>query len=183
MKFVCLSPGIFLYRGPFIFYEVGGASATRESPFKNCMTSLSLPVFFTYPSFLWSSNFLGWLPAPTKNNPLPDFSFFHILCYSLLHVIVLGMKTIFTFRTEYRELFIRKLKSKEREVNFGSPIHSSPGAMSWHFSVLVGQLWEDSSAASNVFQLPLLTHSCCSSIAALARGGLSICLVLEHVAF
>ena len=28
-----------------------------------------------------------------------------------------------------------------------------------------------------------LSHSCCSSNAALARGGLSICLVLEHVTF
>lgn len=98
------------------------------------------------PPLPWSSNFLGWLPpsAPTKKNPLPDFSFFHILCYSLLHVIVLGMKTIFTFRTEYRELFIRKLKSKEREVNFGSPSHSSPGACGiWHVLHLNRRLMQE----------------------------------------
>ena len=56
--------------------------------------------------------------------------------------------------------------------------------MSWHFSVLVAQLWEDSFAASmNVFQLSLVNHSCCSSNAASARGGLSTCLVLEDVSF
>ena len=55
--------------------------------------------------------------------------------------------------------------------------------MSWHFSVLVGQLLEYSSAAGmNVLQLPLLSHSCCFSNAASARGGSSTCLVLEHVA-
>ena len=58
--------------------------------------------------------------------------------------------------------------------------------MSWRFSVLVDQLqiWEDSSAANmNVLQLPLLSHSRCSSNAASARGVLSTCLVLEYVAF
>ena len=33
---------------------------------------------------------------------------------------------------------------------------------------------------SNVLQLPLLPNCCCSLNVALARGGLSICLVLEH---
>ena len=41
--------------------------------------------------------------------------------------------------------------------------------------MLVGQLLEDSFAASNVLQLPLLSHSRCPSNAALARGGLSVC--------
>ena len=36
---------------------------------------------------------------------------------------------------------------------------------------------------SNVLQLPLLCHSCCSSNAASARGGSSICLILEHAVF
>ena len=41
--------------------------------------------------------------------------------------------------------------------------------MSWHFSVLVDHIWDDSSAAStNVLQLPLLSHSYCFSNAALA---------------
>ena len=34
-----------------------------------------------------------------------------------------------------------------------------------------------------VLQLPLLSHSCCSSNAASARGGLSSCFALEHIAF
>ena len=37
------------YKGPFIFYEGGGAGGIREAPFKNCMTPLSLPIFFTWP--------------------------------------------------------------------------------------------------------------------------------------
>ena len=48
--------------------------------------------------------------------------------------------------------------------------------------VSVCQLREDSPAAGmNALQLPLLSYSCCSSNAASARGGLSNCLVLEHV--
>ena len=38
-------------------------------------------------------------------------------------------------------------------------------------------------SSMNVLQLPLLSHSCCFLNAASARGGLSTCLVLEHVAF
>ena len=115
----------------------------------------------------------------------------------------------------YRELFIKKHKSKGREVNFWSPSYGSPWArgiwpiigifliwinerkndITWlifsplpsrvnGFTVILlivtftcltavsacpvvilcqcpGQLWEDSSTASmNVFQLPILSHSC-----------------------
>ena len=59
MEFVCLSPGIFLYRGPFIFYEGGVAIGIRESSFKNCMTSLSLPIFFPCPPLPLINNFFG----------------------------------------------------------------------------------------------------------------------------
>ena len=38
-------------------------------------------------------------------------------------------------------------------------------------------------ASMNIFQLSLLYHSCCSSNATPACGGLSTCLVLEDVAF
>ena len=40
---------IYGIKGPFIFYEGGGAGGIREAPFKNCMTPLSLPIFFTWP--------------------------------------------------------------------------------------------------------------------------------------
>jgi len=33
------------YKGPFIFYEGGGAGGIWEAPFKNRMTPLSLPIF------------------------------------------------------------------------------------------------------------------------------------------
>ena len=33
-------------KGPFIFYEGGGAGGIREAPFKNCMTPPQLANFF-----------------------------------------------------------------------------------------------------------------------------------------
>ena len=54
-------------KGPFIFYEGGGAGGIREAPFKNCMTPLSLPIFFTWPP-LEAVIFLVDPPPQKKNN-------------------------------------------------------------------------------------------------------------------
>ena len=94
---------------PFTFFEGGGrgggdAGGIREAPFKNCMTPRQLAIFLHGPP--WRGNFFGWPPPPKKKkNSIiiiltlsQDFTFFDILCYSLLHVIVLStcMNTIFT---------------------------------------------------------------------------------------
>lgn len=81
----------------------GDAGGIREAPFKNCMTPRQLAIFLHGPP--WRGNFFGWPPPKKKKNSIiiiltlsQDFTFFDILCYSLLHVIVLStcMNTIFT---------------------------------------------------------------------------------------
>ena len=53
-------------KGPFIFYEGGGAGGIREAPFKNCMTPPQLAnFFFTWPP-LEAVIFLVDLPPPKK---------------------------------------------------------------------------------------------------------------------
>ena len=43
----CIS--VSLHKGPFIFYEGGGAGGIWETPFKNRMTPPQLTNFFTWP--------------------------------------------------------------------------------------------------------------------------------------
>ena len=45
-------------KGPFIFYEGGGAGGIWEAPFKNRMTPPQLTNFFTWPP-PYSGHFLG----------------------------------------------------------------------------------------------------------------------------
>ena len=91
-------------KGPFIFYEGGGAGGIREAPFKNCMTPPQLANFFHMPPPpLEVVIFLVDPPPPQKKKIyiyinkitlFQDFTFFNTLCYSLIDVI--AMKTIFT---------------------------------------------------------------------------------------
>ena len=95
---------------PFIFFQGGGrggggdAGGIREAPFKNCMTPRQLAIFYMAPleGVIFSDD-----PPPKKKKKKSIiiiltlsqyFTFFDILCYSLLHVIVLStcMNTIFT---------------------------------------------------------------------------------------
>ena len=55
---------MFNNKGPFIFYEGGGAGGIWEAPFKDHMTPLSLPIFSHGPPPS-SGNFLG-CPPPKK---------------------------------------------------------------------------------------------------------------------
>ena len=56
----------FIPKGPFIFYEGGGAGGIWEAPFKNRMTPPQLTNFFTWPPPLIAVIF--WDDPPPKKN-------------------------------------------------------------------------------------------------------------------
>jgi len=65
VTFHFIQSDFLLVKGPFIFYEGGGAGGIWETPFKNRMTPPQLINFFTWPP-PYSDHFLGW-PPPKKN--------------------------------------------------------------------------------------------------------------------
>ena len=197
------------YKGTVHFLRGRGEG---EAPFKNRMTPSQLTSFFSQAlmAIIFSDD-----PPFKKKDPLSRFQLLIFSIIPLLHVIVLTICRQCLQSPYYRELFIKKHKSKEREVNFWSPSYGSPWArgiwpiigifliwinerkndITWlifsplpsrvnGFTVILlivtftcltavsacpvvilcqcpGQLWEDSSTASmNVFQLPILSHSC-----------------------
>ena len=64
-------------KGPFIFYEGGGAVGIWEAPFKNHMTPPQLNNFFTWPPLI---AVIFWDDPPQKkmNKQYLDFNFFNI---------------------------------------------------------------------------------------------------------
>jgi len=61
------------FKGPFIFYEGGGAGGIWEAPFKNPMTPLSLPIFSHGPPL--KRSFFVMTPPPKKKIEQTIFRF------------------------------------------------------------------------------------------------------------
>ena len=190
----------------------GGLVGFGKHHLKIAWPPLSLPIFSRGPPPPpYSGHFLGWPPPQKKklNKQYLDFNFFNISLLSPYFTFCAHCEDNI-YNPYTTESCCLKNKSKEREVNFGSPSYGSPWAcgiwplrhlphlnwwmqewrhlshllplsqwhdcythrchfhpfhccqrlpcchfvsMSWHFSVLVGQFWEDS---YNAFTFSLL---------------------------
>ena len=111
--------------GPFIFYEGGGAGGIWEAPFKNRMTPPQLTNFFTWPP-LTAVIFWDDLPPQKKlNKQYLDLNFFNISLISPYFAFCAHCEDNI-YNPYTTESCCLKNKSKEREVNFGSPSYGSP---------------------------------------------------------
>ena len=106
----------FHSKGPFIFYEGGGAGGIWKAPFKNRMTPLSLPSFFTW-CLLIVVIFSDDTPSK-KFNPLKILRFLIFSIVPVLYVIVLTMKTILTVLILQSNLVPRTGKGLGNEVDY-----------------------------------------------------------------
>ena len=93
-------------KGPFIFYEGGGAGGIWETPFKNRMTPPQLTNFFT------------WAPLRAviflDDPPRQDFTFLIFSIIPIVDVIVLTMKTKFTIPILQGALQLKKKQIKRK---------------------------------------------------------------------
>ena len=112
--------------GPFIFYEGGGAGGIWEAPFKNRMTPPQLTNFFTWPPLI---AVIFWDAPPPKKKKLNkrylDFNFLNISLLSPYFTFCAHCEDNI-YNPHTTESCCLKNKSKERDVNFGSPSYGSP---------------------------------------------------------
>ena len=124
------------FRVILVIFELGtvhflwgrGAGGIWEAPFKNRMTPPQLTNFF-HMAPPYSGHFLGWPPPKINlNKQYLDFNFFNISLLSPYFTLLCSLWRQYLQSLYYRELLFKKHKSKEREVNFGSPSYGSPWA-------------------------------------------------------
>ena len=101
-------------KGPFIFYEEGGAGGISEAPFKNRMTPPQLTNFFTWAP-PYSGHFLGWPPPQKKmNKHYLDFNFFNISLLSPYFTLLCSLWRQYLQSLYDRELLFKKQIKRKR---------------------------------------------------------------------